>query len=142
MIRVIFALLIICGITSCMPSKEDLRDSVDHYNNAIRWKNVDAAIGFVDPSKRMIYFQNAKKFFSSVNITNVEVDHVADLGGSTEGAKKDTEIDVYVTVDYFSDSSPSLKSAFFKQRWRYFSKYDTWLVDSETPVELAQTKTP
>ena len=116
-------------MAGCFGAKKEFQESVESYNNAIRWKDVPSAMEFVAPELQAPFFKNARRFFKQSQVTDFQVDHVEELSpGGEEGYR------VHVIFTYLDGRSNLLKEVFSEQLWKYNETIDRWVVLIDRPV--------
>jgi len=106
-------------------ARKRLDDAAFRYNNALRFGNLDMAVGFVEPEQRASFLEMfADTGSSPIRFTEVDVGAIS-LGPESDRAS------VELSVRYYR--LPSLREVQFsqRQRWRYDPKAAQWFVEPE-----------
>jgi len=102
-----------------------LEDSVRDFFNAIRRKDNNRALAFVQAEKQKEFFFNIEKA-DAVRFSNIKVQRIYP-------DEKMDEALVTVLLEYFSPNSSSLSSTKRLYSWEYNSRAEAWFVGEATP---------
>ena len=120
----LFALLCSgCGVMYTSPT-EKLQMSVLRYNDAVRWRNLEAAAEHIQPDKRRAYMDLRRKAGGDLTILDYEISGVR----QTEPNKR-----AEVLVQFTWNRLPSnvVQDTTFKQEWEYGDDKTWWFVKQE-----------
>ena len=102
----------------------EITESAQRYNDALRWGNVDQAAAYVEPMRRSQYVQNAQSASKDVRITDVKLGPV-DFPPNSERAT------VTVTRSFYRVDQLTEKSETIVEQW--YRKNGHWYIDLDAP---------
>ncbi len=121
------AMLIFSACASTDSSKESLRKTLYDYQAAIRWNELDAAIGFVDPdtlAEKPITDLERERF-KQVQFVSYELKSTAPLG--------ENEIERLVELRFVNRHNQAERTLQVRERWRLNTDNKRWMLVSGLP---------
>ena len=112
---------------SARDQNEDLKLSIDGFNEALQFKDYSQALAFIVPDKRNTFWPMADRLKQKIDIAKYEV---RDL----ELDKEKHNATVSLHVEYWRPECPIVKGVSLTQKWQYSAKDKKWEV-SDTGFE-------
>ncbi len=100
---------------------EDLKRSIDEFNEALQFKDYSQALAFMVPDKRNAFWPLADRLKQKLDIAKYEV---RDL--ELDKTKRNATVSLY--VEYWRPECPIVKGVSLKQKWQYSEKDKKWEV--------------
>ncbi len=106
-------------------SEEKLRESINRFNDGVRWGRTQDALSYVDPQSQDHFIELHKEFGKSIRITEYEVvradidlkQHVANIG---------------IAIGWYRIDKMEVHQTLLSQRWE--ERGGQWLMVAETIV--------
>ncbi len=102
--------------------KQLLKESVDRFNEDIRWQDYEQAQAFVPKAQRERYWAEADRLKHDIRLTEYEVRDVSFSEDERYAA-------VILHYQYWSLESPILRSVTLTQTWSFDEKKKAWEVE-------------
>ena len=104
------SVILVVAVAACggAQRREALMETVQTYNEGVRWQRFTAAATAVPPAERDAFLDEREALADDLNITDYEVVRVADRGDRAE---------VQLKLTWFLDSRGSVHDTWVRQRW-------------------------
>jgi hypothetical protein len=119
----ILALALGLGACAGGPQRDLLLESVETYQNGLRWERFTAAAAVVPPAERMQFLDERERLAEDLRITDYEIVRVAAKGDRAE---------IQVKLTWFLDSRGTVHDTWVGQRWERQGR--AWRVVDERRV--------
>lgn len=125
--------LVACASGGTKNALEELKTSVDAYNEAFRWKNYPAAARYRTPDERTAFLATFEENEDGIHVEDVQVLKV--------NVESDEAAEIIVRYRYMKLPSVTIDKVVIKQSWHRVN--DRWVLEYEEPplVELVPDPT-
>lgn len=101
---------------------EDLQETVNAFNAAVRWGDFKTASAMIPDPAQDVFWEDAELFLQNTRIAKMEIRSVK----VDEGAETGT---AHVSFTYYRLNDPSFRTLLLHQRWRFDPDRHAWLVE-------------
>jgi len=129
-VRLFLIVLALAALAGCMPprTKETvLEDTLLAYSQTVRWGNVEAALGFVDPEVAHAHP------LSQLDLARWQQVQVTAYSDEPAVHTTDTEVHQVVEIGLVNKNTQAARSVIDRQVWHYDEKGNRWWLMSGLP---------
>ena len=134
--RLVVSICVLLGLgcATTRPSVATLKESIENFNDHLRWKRFSQAAGYLLPGEKADFLARYLEFEDDLSVENINIRDVSMLAG----VSVPTAV-VTVTAESYLLPSTVLEKQVITQRWEHIDK--TWRV-VERSAELVPEPVP